>query len=189
MELRSSSHKLLRHLERVALLAFREPQGSLGILYSKTSKLELQVRALHPIHIPFISNSYPNHIRFISNSHPSHIQFISYLQYTQFIFHIQFKSLFFSNSSPVHVQVISHSYLLGDGAVQTPEEHCPHLGMYCQADTKGSIHTSWHNLLLSQRWHQWLNQCNRPRIAKSPEGPTCTSQVGTYWHQLAHEYP
>eukprot|EP00435_Cladocopium_sp_Y103_P021188 s2313_g5.t1 len=42
----------------------------------------------------------------------------------------------------------------------------------------GSIHTSWHNLQpLSQRWHQWLTQCNRPRIAKSPEGPTCTSPV------------
>ena len=41
----------------------------------------------------------------------------------------------------------------------------------------GSIHTSWHNLLpVSQRWHQWL-KCNRPRIAKSPKGPTCTSQV------------
>ena len=45
----------------------------------------------------------------------------------------------------------------------------------------GSIHTSWHNLLpASQRWHQWLNQCNRPRIAKSPEGPTCTNQVAAF---------
>ena len=39
----------------------------------------------------------------------------------------------------------------------------------------GSIHTSWHSPF--QRWNQRLNQCNRPRIAKSPEGPTCTSPV------------
>ena len=78
MELQSSSHKLLRHLDRVAMLAFREPRGSLGILYSKTSKLELQVRALHPIHIPFIPYSYPTHIPLISHSYPNHIQFTSH---------------------------------------------------------------------------------------------------------------
>ena len=43
----------------------------------------------------------------------------------------------------------------------------------------GSIHTSWHSLP-SQKWHQWLNQCNHPRIAKSPEGPTCTNQVAAF---------
>jgi hypothetical protein len=82
--------KIMRHLERVALLAFREPRGSLRILYSKTSKLELQVRALHPIHIPFISNSFPIHIPFISNSYLIHIPIISH-------------------SHPSHIQFISHS--------------------------------------------------------------------------------
>ena len=102
MELRSSSHKLLRHLERVAMLAFREPRGSLGILYSKTSKLELQVRALHPSHIPFISNSFPSHIPFISKSYPIHIPIISNSHPS----HIQF----ISQSYPIHVLFTSQSY-------------------------------------------------------------------------------